>query len=205
MKKTAAICFITVTLLAPVVNASVPVTQQQPESKPQVDKGRLFRKAGIGCVVGSAFAFLTKNKDKALVGCAAGAAVGGFMSYREQMKEAREVAEQAKRAGLDTRIDTKTVHDEKTGESTEAMTALVIKYNPADMERMDDATSKTLDKVATLAKKSKNQLTFTFTGKRACSIPMDALNAREAFAGHIVKDRCGSGESAIVITPMPEV
>lgn len=179
-------------------------SQEQPENQNRIDKKQVAKKAGIGCLFGGAIALLTKNKDKAVAGCAVGAIAGGFLSYREQLNEAREVEAQARQAGMVAKVETKEIANDQ-GEKTQAMHSLKIEYKASDMERMSAETIATLDKLATLGTKAKNKLTFTFTGKRACSIPMNELEKRGAFEGHIVKDRCGSGENQILITPVPEV
>ena len=176
---------------------------EQEEGK-RFDKKKMFKKAGIGCAIGGAFAFLTKNKDKAIQGCALGAVAGGLLSYKEQLDDARAIEQAAKDAGLNAEVKTKEVSDEE-GNKGQALDALVISYEPEDMDRVDGKTAETMDKIASLSKKAKNKLTFSFSGKRNCSVPMIELQKRGAFDGHTVMDRCGQGASQIVITPMPEV
>lgn len=177
---------------------------EQPK-RARFDKKRLFQKSAVGCGLGAGIAMLTGKKDKALAGCALGAAAGGFAAYQEQLNEARNVEQAARQAGMNATVQTKDVVDEKTGEKTQALNALVIEYKASDMEAMDANTAATLDKLAALGHKAKNKLTFTFEGKRGCDIPMRELEKRNAFERHTVKDRCGQGQNKITITPMPEV
>lgn len=91
----------------------------------------MFKASGIGCLASGGLAYLTGNKDKAAVACAAGAVVGGIASYRAQVKEAQEVANAAKAAGLNAQIRVKTV--QTPDGQAEALDALTIRYKPEDM------------------------------------------------------------------------
>lgn len=177
---------------------------QQSADKPKTDKRQVFKGAGIGCAIGAGLSVVLGNRSDALKGCAVGAVAGGLVAYQKQLKEARELADQANASGMQATVQTREVTD-KDGQKGEALNAITIKYVPADMQAMDQKTSATLDKIATLGKKAKNQLTFTFTGKKACEIPLAELRARGAFERHKVVNQCGTGASQIVITPVPEV
>ena len=77
----------------------------------------------------------------------------------------------------------------------------------ADMKTMDPKTVAMFDKLANLATKAKNQLTFRFEGadSLACQIPLMELQQRGALVDHLVENACGTGTNRMVITPMPEV
>lgn len=189
-------------LLAPDLSSAQ--DSRQPEPQKKTDKLRMFKAGGIGCLAGGGLAYLTGKKDKAAVACAAGAVVGGIASYRAQVKEAQEVAETAKAAGLDARVQTKTV-ETKDGQA-EALDKLVIKY-PADMKSLNPATANTLDKLGALLKSSKEKLTVSFSGADAsvCQVPLVELAKRGALANATVQDACGTGDYAITVSPIPDV
>lgn len=172
--------------------------------KPKTDKRQIFKGAGIGCAVGAGLSVLLGKKDDALKGCAVGAVAGGLIAYQKQVQEAHELAAVANQNGMTAEVKTRQVTD-KTGEKGEALDVLSIKYNPADMKALDAKTVATLDKIAGLGKKAKNTLTFTFSGKTGCEIPMNELRKRGAFERHNVVNACGKGVSEIRITPVPEI
>ncbi|MEQ8078975.1 hypothetical protein ABQZ99_013660 [Xanthomonas hortorum pv. vitians] len=177
-----------------------------PEPQKKTDKLRLFKAGGIGCLAGGGLAYLTGKKDKAAVACAAGA-VGGIASYRAQVKEAQEVANAAKAAGLDAQIRVKTV--QTPDGQAEALDALTIRYKPEDMVPVNQKTSATLDKLAALMKRSKIQLTVRFEGGdlAVCPVPFDELQSRGALKGHKAEVACGEDNEPFLIrvTPIPDV
>jgi len=174
-------------------------------AQPRTDRRRLFKAGGIGCLTGGAVAFLAGKRDQALAGCAVGAAVGSFASYREQLNEARELADAAKAAGMSAQVDTKTVEAE--GKQADALDRLSIAYDPASMSSRDPKTVAVLDKIAGLAQRSKTPLTITVEGRdyNACQVPLAQLYARNAFPPATAVDRCGQGEARILISPVPDV
>lgn len=178
-----------------------------PPERQKTNKLRLFKAGGTGCAAGAGIALLTGKKDKALTACAAGAVVGGIASYRAQLNEAKEVAEEAKAAGLDAQVQAKTVATEDG--QTEALDALTIRYNPEDMQGSNPKTAVTLDKLAGLLKASKNQLTIRFEGGdlAVCPIPAEGLHRRGALSGHRSEVACGESNEPFLIrvTPIPDV
>lgn len=200
--------------IAAVLAASTPVlaqdtapsTDQSQPSKPKADKKRLFKAGGIGCITGGALAYLTGNKKKALASCAVGAAVGSVASYRKQMEEARDLAAEAERAGMSATVATKQV-EAKSGEKVEALDQVVIAYDPASMSARDPKTVAVLDRIAALAKKSKEPLSIAAEGRdmKACQIPLAELSARDAFPPAKAIDRCGKGKPQLVISPVPDL
>lgn len=190
-------------LLAPGLSSAQDTARPEPQKK--TDKLRLFKAGGIGCLAGGGLAYLTGKKDKAAVACAAGAVVGGIASYRAQVKEAHEVADAAKAAGLDAQVQTKTV-ETKDGQA-EALDKLVIRYPVADMQPVGPKTAVTLDKLAALLKSSKEKLTVSLSGANAsvCQVPLVELAKRGALANATVQDACGSGDYAITVSPIPDV
>jgi len=178
----------------------------QPEPQRKSNKLRLFKAGGIGCVAGGGLALLTGNKKKAAVACAAGAVVGGVASYRAQLKEFRELEAEAKAAGLDAQVHTKTV-EARDGQA-EAVDKLVIRYPVGDMQQpLSPTTAVTLDKLAALLKASKEKLTVSFSGEKAsvCQVPVVELAKRGALQSVTVEDRCGQGDYAITVSPIPDV
>lgn len=183
---------------------SAPSTEQP--TKPKADKKRLFKSGAIGCVTGGALAFLTGKKDKALAACAVGAAVGSVASYKKQMDEARALQAEAQAAGMATTVTTKEA-TAKSGEKVEALDQVVIAYSPESMTARDPKTVAVLDKIAALAKKSKEPLSIESQGKneKACQIPLAELSARGSFPPAKAIDGCGRGKSQIVISPVPDL
>ncbi|MFI8718623.1 hypothetical protein ACIGHF_12195 [Stenotrophomonas sp. NPDC077464] len=189
-------------LLAPGLSFAQEGVPAEPQKS---NKLRMFKAGGIGCLAGGGLAYLTGKKDKAAAACAAGAVVGGIASYRAQVKEAQEVAEAAKAAGLDARVQTKAV-ETKDGQA-EALDKLVIKYPVADMKSLNPATANTLDKLGALLKSSKEKLTVSFSGAdtAVCAVPLVELAKRGALANATVQDVCGTGDYAITVSPIPDV
>lgn len=171
--------------------------------QPSTDKRRVAKSAGIGCLAGGALAYLTGKKDKAVAACAAGAVVGGVASYRKQLKEAEAIADAARDAGLDARVETKTVNA-NDGQS-EALDALIIGYRPADMAPVSPRTAASLDKLGVLITSSTNELTVRFEGidRSVCNAPRAELDRRGALSNVKVVDGCGSGAYRVVVSPMP--
>lgn len=185
---------------------TAPAAEQSQPSKTKADKKRLFKAGGIGCITGGALAYLTGNKKKALASCAVGAAVGSVASYRHQMEEARDLAAEAERAGMSATVATKQV-EAKTGEKVEALDQVVIAYDPASMSARDPKTVAVLDRIAALAKKSKEPLSIAAEGRdmEACQIPLAELTARDTFPPAKAIDRCGKGKAQLVISPVPDL
>lgn len=192
-------------LLAPGLSFAQDAAPPEPQKK--TDKLRLFKAGGIGCLAGGGLAYLTGKKEKAAVACAAGAVVGGIASYRAQVKEAQEVANAAKAAGLDAQIRVKTV--QTPDGQAEALDALTIRYKPEDMVPVNQKTSATLDKLAALMKRSKIQLTVRFEGGdlAVCPVPFDELQSRGALKGQKAEVACGEDNEPFLIrvTPLPDV
>ena len=178
--------------------------QEQKGDKPKTDKRKIFKGAGIGCAVGAGLSVLLGQKNDALKGCAVGAVAGGLVAYQKQVADARDLAAIANASGMKAEVKTREYTD-KGGEKGEALDVLSIKYNPADMKTLDPKTVATLDKIAALGKKAKNTMTFTFTGKSACEVPLTELRKRGALEQHNVVNSCGTGASEIRITPVPEL
>lgn len=198
----------TLVAATPVLAQDTPPTQQAQvkAEKPKADKKRLFKTGALGCVGGGALAYLTGKKDKALAACAVGAAVGSVASYRKQMDEARELQQEAQAAGMTATVSTKEA-TAKSGEKVEALDSVAIAYDPASMSARDPKTVAVLDKIATLAQRSKEPLTIAVEGRdqKACKIPLAELHARSAFPPATAVDNCGKGKPQILITPVPDV
>ncbi|NNC09803.1 hypothetical protein HJC10_44310, partial [Corallococcus exiguus] len=122
-----------------------------------------------------------------------------------QLKEFRELEAEAKAAGLDAQVHTKTV-ETKDGQA-EALDKLVIRYPAADMQPVSAKTGATLDKLAALLKASKEKLTVGFSGADAavCQVPVVELAKRGALQNATVDDQCGRGDYAITVSPIPDV
>ncbi|EMR0512911.1 hypothetical protein RY963_000915 [Stenotrophomonas maltophilia] len=187
-------------------DATSPSTETAKADKPKADKKRLWKAGGLGCLTGGAVALLSGKKDKAVAACAVGAAVGSVASYKKQMDEVRELAAQAQAAGMAATVATKEA-TAQSGEKVEALDSVVIAYDPASMSARDPQTVAVLDKISTLAKRSKEPLTIAAEGRdmRACQIPLAELSARDTFPPAKAIDKCGQGKPQLVITPVPDL
>lgn len=185
-------------MVAPKTLGTVEVKGQ----KRSVDKSKIEKGVGIGVQAGALVGGLLGNAE---AGALVGGLIGGGVSYAKQMKQVREVEAAANAAGMKATVNTETGTDK--GKAVEKLQGVVIEYDPTDMQRMDDKTRSVLDRLANLAKKSKNAMVFTFDGTAAtCKIPMDHLKAAGVLDRHTVIDNCGkSARHAIVITPVPEL
>jgi hypothetical protein len=216
MKLQATCLALSLAVLAPTVQAQslssrwaghTPSSQDAPASddQPKTDKKRLFKAGGLGCLAGGALGALIKHDKKAaVVGCVAGAVTGSIASYRKQLDEAKALAAEAQAAGMSAQVATKPV--EADGQTTEALDAISIDYDPASMKAMDAKTASVLDRIAALAKKSKTPLTIMAEGTSAqCTVPLAELQRRGAIPPATAKDACGHGQDRLVISPVPTV
>lgn len=191
------------TLALPLVaNAAAPRAAESSEAG--TDKKRVAKSAGIGCAVGVGLAVLMGKKDDALKGCAAGAIAGGVASWRKQVNEAREVEQAARDAGMTAQVRTVQEQDE-SGKQGEKLQALVIEYDAADMQALSPKTEATLDRLAKLLRGAKNRLIVRFEGATACTVPLQALEQRDALASHDVVNACGKGPNRITVSPLPDL
>lgn len=206
--KTTRTIITTVALASLVGCASLPnLGQSQPNAQPNQKKDVAVG-AGIGCVGGALLAKLL-NKN-ALAGCAVGGVGGAVMGnehYKKQLAQYQALAAEARAAGLEAELKTKTVEDEQK-QATQAVDRLVINYDPQDMVKVNAKTRGTLDKLSTLIKKASESTkqTVEFSGQSAhtCSIAMEQLAQRQALDNVNVVDRCGvNPEYAIAISPNP--
>lgn len=166
-----------------------------------VDQQKTMKAAGVGAGIGAGIGSLFGVDPR--VGAAVGGLAGGFWSYKKQIKQAREVEEAAREAGMDASVSTEKTVDEK-GKTQETLAALTIRYDAADMEAMEPKTVAMLDRLASLAVKSKATLTIRFEGKKACQIPLAELDKRHALDRHKVVNACGkSPQNQIVVSPLP--
>lgn len=179
-----------------------PSTPSQPNQKKSIAVG-----AGVGCAAGAVLAkLLHKN---ALAGCAVGGVGGGVIGnqvYQKQLAQYQALAAEARAAGLEADLKTKTIEDQNR--PTQAVDSLTIHYDPQDMVKVNAKTRSTLDKLSALLIKASAtaKQTVEFTGKSAttCSVPMSQLAQRKALDNVNVRDRCGVvPEYAIVISPNP--
>ncbi|MBJ6984032.1 hypothetical protein [Luteimonas sp. MC1750] len=191
---------------APAIAQSSDTPQVSEETtKPKTDRKRLFKAGGLGCLAGGAAAFLSGKRDKALTGCAIGAAVGGVGSYRAQLKEAEELADRARAAGMTATVQTKEV--DADGEKVQSLAQVAIAYDPATVANGDESTAQVFDRISSLAKKSKTPLTIAVEGRnaKACQVPLAELTLRGTFPPATAVDNCGSGQARILISPVPDL
>lgn len=178
------------------------------ESKGRVNVKRVGKEAAKGCAMGALMGLLGGGLD--FRACAAAAIATGIQSVQQQMQEARAVEEAAQAAGMKATVQTR--HETVDGKQVETFQGVVINFEGEDMVRMDAKTRALLDKIAGLADKAKNTLTFTFDGaSKFCSIPLEDLKRRGVLDRHQVVNHCGrqaNGQVAnnqILISPVPEL
>lgn len=192
------------TLAVPLVANAATQRTADADTEQRTDGRRVAKSAGIGCAVGAGLAVLLGKKDDALKGCAAGAVVGGVASWRKQVKEAREVEQAAREAGMTAEVRTVQEQD-ADGKQGEKLQALVIEYDATDMRAMTPKTEQTLDRLAALLRGAKNRLTVRFEGASGCTVPLEALEQRDALTNHAVVNACGKGPNRITVSPLPDV
>lgn len=180
-----------------------PVEVQANRPVPKADFGKVAEHGMKGCGVGAVLGGLFGVDPNAA--CAVGGLVAGGFNYNKQLKQARAVETAARAAGGQATVQTSQVQNDK-GKTAEKLDALTLTY-PADaMATRSSASMELLNKIAALAKSSKEGLSFTFSGANpVCQVPIDELNKRGALAGHTVINHCGQGETAILISPVPDV
>lgn len=206
---------LTTAVMVALVTGSIGAHAQAPTE----DQARTQKAGKIGCVVGGILGGVVGAKvlkdDKAAgaigggaLGCAGGNFFGKTWSKAKQLKEFQEASAYAQQAGLKASVDERDGVDDK-GKPTKELGAMVIAYDPKDMSPVSEKTATVFDKVAAISSQSKNQLTFEFSGKAGCELPLAELGKRGAFNGagvqHAVKVSCGQGDNKFVITPLPEI
>ncbi len=160
----------------------------------RVDGRRLFKSAAKGCGMSVLMGVLGGGGPD--LGACAGAAIGaGMADWQQQMKQVREVETAARAAGIQAQVKTSQAKDAK-GKPQEKLEALVLPYQPQDMQPVSAKSAVLLDKLAELAKGSSQRLEFTFTGtdEAVCRVPLEELRKRGALADdlHQMTWRCGS-------------
>lgn len=192
------------TLAVPLVANAATSRTVDAGTQRSTDGRRVAKSAGIGCAVGAGLAVLLGKKDDALKGCATGAVVGGVASWRKQVRDAREVEAAARAAGMTAEVRTVQEQD-ADGEQGEKLQALIIEYDAEDMRTGAAKTEATLDRLAALLRGAKNRLTVRFEGARGCTVPLEALERRDALTNHEVVSACGKGPNRITVSPLPDL
>jgi len=208
--------FLSAGLVMALAASSFGATAQQTQHE---DVERTSKAGKIGCAVGGILGGVVGAKvykdDKTAgalgggaLGCAGGNFFGKKWSKAKQLSEFKEASVQAQQAGLHATVNERDGVDEK-GKPTKELGAMVIAYDPKDLAPVTEKTAAVFDKVAAISSRSKNQLTFEFSGKAGCELPLAELGKRGAFNGagvqHAVKVSCGQGDNKFVITPLPEL
>jgi hypothetical protein len=126
----------------------------------------------IGCLAGGILGKLTHHSvlKSCAVGGATGAVIGGVRAYREQMREAQALAEQARAAGATADIQTRDVRAQSEDGGTENTAALKTMTLHLDEQGVAGRTADTrsiLARAAALAAQSKTPVTLSVTGSSA--------------------------------------
>ncbi|HGM5526077.1 TPA: hypothetical protein ACKP1A_000592 [Stenotrophomonas maltophilia] len=178
----------------------VEVHEQQQKAQ-RVDGKRLTADAAKGCAAGAVMSLLSGGLD--LRACAAAAVGAGVQSVQQQLAQARQVEEAAKRAGMKAKVETEQ-HTDRAGRQQEAMKSIEIEYEASDLLAMDAKTVETMEKLSNLFKGSKGQLDIRIEGTNpACLALLTELDKRGALDRHLVDNQCGrSASHKLVITSL---
>lgn len=126
---------------------------------------------GLGCALGAVASLLLGNDSKE--GCVAGAVVGavhaGVAEHRRQVAAARQLADEAQRAGVNATVATKTVivDDQGRRTQTDSLDKLVLTMTPADIQDRSAETHGVLVKAARLSEQSAVAVTIRVEGSQA--------------------------------------
>ncbi|WP_139052449.1 hypothetical protein [Xanthomonas cannabis] len=171
----------------------------------QVNKATVVKGAGIGCAAGGALGAIFAGKDGAVKGCAAGGLIGGGLAYKQELARAREAADAARLAGMKATVDTKT-ETAADGKAVEKFQGLVVEYDPASIVKPDEKTKAFFDKLSSILKSSKNELTVRAEGGAGCLAVVGELNGRGALTKHKLDNQCGKVTThRILVSPLPEL
>ncbi|MDY0978614.1 MULTISPECIES: hypothetical protein [unclassified Stenotrophomonas] len=194
-----------IAMLASSLAGCATIDQLAGGSASPVSKGTVAKGAGIGCAAGGALGAIFAGKDGALRGCAAGGLIGGGFAYKQELARAREAADAARLAGMKATVDVKT-ETTADGKATEKFQGLVVEYDPASVVKPDEKTKAFFDKLGTILKSSKNELTVRTEGGAGCLAVVGELNGRAALAKHKLDNQCGNVPThRILVSPLPEL
>lgn len=185
-----------------------------PDARPKPDaetKQGAKKGAGIGCALGAAIGFAKGGLGNAAKGCAAGAAagalVGGARAYRQQLADARVVADEATAMGIDASVSTKTVPAKgnlgKT-EQVEALDALTLTLDAKLVAKRDAGVQQLLEKAARLAEASELPTTLRVEGPETVWMGQE-LRRHLAIDTDVVVEEAWAQSPALVLSPVPVV
>ena len=154
-------------------SAQVPpsASSTQPTAKHAGFMGAL-KGGAIGCLAGGLLGKLTHHSllKSCAIGGAAGAVIGGVRAYRNQVKEANAIAEQARAAGATADVQTRTVDAKDADGSTEqtqALHTLHLALSPTQVADHSADTQALLARAGALAKSSSDPVMLRITGPKA--------------------------------------
>lgn len=173
------------------------------ETRKEVIKG-----AAIGCGVGLLGASLGLIQQDALKACLGGAVIGGTIkgvaAYREQVAEAKALAQEANALGAKATVVTKPVEAEDG--KTEGLDQLKIDLNAADVNAKGDKTKQLLGKAAKMANASKTPVVIRVEGTVAQRTFLKSEIAANLPAGTTVKvEEANATAPRLVLSPTPDV
>lgn len=179
----------------------LPPVEVHEQRQGRVDGKRLTADAAKGCAAGAVMSLLSGGLD--LRACAAAAVGAGVQSVQQQLAQARQVEEAARRAGMKAKVETEQ-HTDRSGRQQEAMKSIEIEYEASDLLAMDAKTTETMEKLSNLFKGSKGQLDIRIEGTNpACLSLLSELDKRGALDRHLVDNQCGRSTShKLVITSL---
>ena len=141
-------------------------SKEQAQEANKQTRNQAIKGALTGCgagLLGSALGIVNTDAMKA---CLGGAVVGGTImgvkAYKEQVAQAKAVADEANTLGAKAVIETKTVST-KEGTS-EALEALKIDLAPADVAGKKPNVQRIVDKATRMADQSISAITITIEG-----------------------------------------
>jgi len=196
--------------LALSLNASASENKSdEPKSDKKVVMKEAFKGGAIGCGIGAVVGKLTGGdmKDACIAAGVSGAIQAGFKEHKRQIKEAKALAEDARRQGMTASVETKSVEvsHEGTSQSTEGLDRLVLDFSNEDFVGNKAKIDRILVKAANLSDKSKTPITITVEGtsaQRAYLIEGLSMNLEQGTRTRLVE---GKGKLArLIISPMPD-
>ena len=180
-----------------------------PTSKGQVAKATL-KGGGLGCALGAVTSLLMKSDAKK--GCIAGAVVGavqaGVAEHRRQVAAARQLADEAQRAGVTAVVTTKsvTVDDKGKRTQTDGLDKLTLTMSAADIQSRSAETHGVLVKAARLSDQSSVAVTIRVEGTKSQRGWMtDVLRQSLKSGSRTTLVQADARTPRLIISPVPVV
>jgi hypothetical protein len=171
--------------------------------------------AGVGCALGAATGLFAGGLNignlakRCAIGGAAGAVVGGVLAYQHESKAYEDLAAQARAAGAQAQVVTRTVVAKNAAgrdEQTQAVESLPIHFDDAATRAQAPQVQALLVKVARMADQSKTPVTITVVGPaqdRAWMVGVLKANLRWRTTATVRE--AFNADPGLVLSPVPDV